>query len=445
MVLKSDKYIVLRGKLYMKATLENKEGNKVEFTIEVPEEDFEKAIQRAYLKNRGHFNIPGFRKGKVPRKIIEMNYGVEIFYEDAINIVLPEAYSSAVEELELDPIEQPNVDIEELEKGKPVLIKIDVEVKPEVELGEYKGIEVEKVEYEVTEELVEEELKSVQEMNARVMDAGDREVKEGDLLTIDFEGFLDGEAFEGGKAEAYELEIGSNQFIPGFEEQLVGKNKDEELDIVVTFPEDYHEESLKGKEVNFKVTIHEIKEKELPELDDEFAKDVSEFDTIEEYKESIREKLESEFSSKEKIENENNVIDAVVDSAKVDIPEAMIESQLESEIHEFDHNIRAQGIGLEQYFQITGSSEADLKEQLRPNAEKRVRGDLVLEAIAEKEEIKVSEEDIDMKLEEIAESYKQEDKEKFIKDMKKRDLTFLDTAIINQKVIELLIENVKYK
>ncbi len=429
----------------MKATLGNKEGNKVEFTIEVPEVDFEKAIQRAYLKNRGHFNIPGFRKGKVPRKIIEMNYGVEIFYEDAINIVLPEAYNSAVEELELDPIEQPNVDIEELEKGKPVMIKIDVEVKPEVELGDYKGIEVEKVEYEVTEELVEEELKSVQEMNARVMDAGDREVKEGDLLTIDFEGFLDGEAFEGGKAEGHELEIGSNQFIPGFEEQLVGKNKDEELDIVVTFPEDYHEESLKGKEVNFKVTIHEIKEKELPELDDEFAKDVSEFDTIEEYKTSIREKLESEFSSKEKIENENNVIDAVVDSAKVDIPEAMIESQLESEMHEFDHNMRAQGIGIEQYFQMTGSSEADLKEQLRPTAEKRVRGDLVLEAIAEKEEIKVSEEDIDMKLDEIAESYKQEDKEKFIKDMKKRDLTFLDTAIINQKVIELLLENVKYK
>lgn len=429
----------------MKATLGNKEGNKVEFTIEVPEVDFEKGIQRAYLKNRGQFNIPGFRKGKVPRKIIEMNYGVEIFYEDAINMVLPEAYNSAIEELELDPIEQPNVDIEELEKGKPVMIKIDVEVKPEVELGEYKEIEVEKVEYDVTEELVEEELKSVQEMNARVMDAGDREAKEGDTLTIDFEGFIDGEAFEGGKAEGHELEIGSNQFIPGFEEQLVGKNKDEEFDVVVTFPEDYHEESLKGKEATFKVTIHEIKEKELPKLDDEFAKDVSEFDTIEEYKTSIREKLESEFSSKEEIENENNVIDAVVDSAKVDIPEAMIDSQLESEMSEFDHNMRAQGIGIEQYFQITGSSEADLKEQLRPTAEKRVRGDLVLEAIAKKEGIEVSEEDIDKKLEEIADSYKQEDREKFIKDMKKRDLSFLDTAIINQKVIELLLKNVKYK
>lgn len=429
----------------MKATLGNKEGNKVEFTIEVPEVDFEKAVQKAYLKNRGQFSIPGFRKGKVPRKIIEMNYGTEIFYEDAINIVLPEAYNSAIDELELHPIEQPNVDIEELEKGQPVMIKIDVEVKPEVELGEYKAIEVEKVEYQVTDELVEEELKTVQEMNARVMDAGDRPVKEGDTVTIDFEGFLGDEAFEGGKAEGHELEIGSNQFIPGFEEQLVGKSKDEDLEVVVTFPEDYHEESLKAQEATFKVTIHEIKEKELPQIDDEFAKDVSEFDTIEEYKTSIREKLESEFSSKEEIENENNVIDAVVDAAKVDIPEAMIETQLESEIGEFDYNMRAQGIDLEQYLQLTGSTEDDLKEQLRPMAEKRVRGDLILEAIAKEEGIQVTEEDVDSKLEEMAKSYKEEDKEKFVKDMKKRDLSFLDTAIINQKVIELLLENVKYK
>lgn len=429
----------------MKATLGKKEGNVVEFTIEIPEADFEKAVQKSYLKNRGKFNIPGFRKGKVPRKIIEMNYGVEMFYEDAINIVLPEAYNNAIEELNLHPVDQPNVDIEELEKGKPVLVKIDVVVKPEVELGEYKGIEVEKIEYNVTEEIVEDELKSVQEMNARITDAGDRAVKQGDVLTIDFAGFIDDEAFEGGTAEGHELEIGSNQFIPGFEDQLVGKNKGEEVDVVVTFPEEYHEESLKGKEATFKVTIHEIKEKELPELDDEFAKDVSEFDTLEEYKNSIREKLEEEYSSKEKAENENNVIDAVIDASKVDIPEAMIESQLQTEVGEFDYKMRSQGLNLEQYLQITGSTEESLKDQLRPMAEKRVRGDLVLEAIAEKENLEVKEEDIDSKLEEMAETYKQENKEKFIKDMKKGDLSFLETAIKNQKVIDLLIENVKFK
>lgn len=429
----------------MKATLGKKEGNNVEFTIEIPEKDFEDAVQKSYLKNRGQFNIPGFRKGKVPRKIIEMNYGVEMLYEDAINIALPEAYNDAIDELELHPIEQPDVDIEEVEKGKPVIIKINVTVKPEIELGEYKGIEVEKVDYDVTDEIVDEELKSVQEMNARITDAGDRAAKEGDLLNIDFEGFIDDEAFEGGKAEGHELEIGSNQFIPGFEEQLVGKNKDEEVDVVVTFPEEYHQEDLQGKEATFKVNINEIKEKELPELDDEFSKDVSEFDTLEEYKASIREKLEEEYSSKEKTENENNVIDAVVEAAKLDIPEAMIESQLETELGEFDYNMRSQGLDLEQYLQITGSTQEDLKDQLKPMAEKRVRGDLVLEAIAEKEKIEVTEEDIDNKLKEMAETYEEEDKEKFVEDMKKRDLTFLETAITNQKVIDLLLKNVKFK
>lgn len=429
----------------MKATLGKKEDNNIEFTMEIAEKDFEDAVQKAYLKNRGQFSIPGFRKGKVPRKIIEMNYGVEIFYEDAINIALPEAYNKAIDELEIHPVDQPNVDVEEIEKGKPVTVNINVTVKPEVELGEYKGIEVEKVDYDVTDDIVDEELKTVQEMNARVIDAGDRSAKEGDLLNIDFEGFVDGEAFEGGKAEGHELEIGSNQFIPGFEEQLVGKNKDEEVDVTVTFPEDYHEESLKGKEATFKVTINEIKEKELPELDDEFSKDVSEFDTLEEYKASIREKLEEEYSSKEKTENENNVIDAVVEAAKVDIPEAMVESQLETELGEFDYNMRSQGLDLEQYLTITGSTQEDLKEQLKPMAEKRVRGDLVLEAIAKEENIEVTEEDIDKRLKEMAETYEEKDKDKFVKDMKKRDLSFLETAITNQKVIDLLLENVKFK
>lgn len=429
----------------MKAILEKKENNIATFTFEISEASFEEALQKAYVQNRGKFNIPGFRKGKVPRQIIEMNYGAEIFYEEAINIILPEAYNNAVVELGLEPVDQPEVDIEEIEKGKSILVKVEVAVKPEVTLGDYKSIEIEKIEYNVTDEHVEDELKSVQEMNARIIDAGDRPVETGDILTIDYAGFVGEEQFEGGTAENQQLEIGSGRFIPGFEEQLVGKNKGEEVEVNVTFPEEYHAENLKGKEATFKVTIHEIKVKELPELDDEFAKDVSEFDTLEEYKASIREKLEKEFKDKEEIENENNLIEKVIESCELDIPEAMIDSQLENELGEFDYRMRMQGLNLEQYLQITGSTEENLKDQLRPMAAKRVKGDLVLEAIAKAENIEVSEEDIDKELEKMADSYKQENKEQFIKDMKKGDLSFLDTAITNQKVIELLKANAKFK
>ena len=429
----------------MKVVFDKKENNKVSFNIEIPAGDFEKGLQKAYLKNRGHFNIPGFRKGKVPRKIIEMNYGEEIFYEDAINSVLPEAYDKAIVELELDPVDSPEVDIEEIEKGKPVMVKIQVEVKPEVKLGDYKSIEIEKVEYNVTDELVENELKSVQDMNGRIIDAGDRAVKEGDILTIDYAGYVGEEQFEGGTAEKQQLEIGSNQFIPGFEDQLVGKNKDEEVNVVVTFPEEYHEESLKGKDATFKVTIHEIKEKELPELDDEFAKDVSDFDTLEEYKTSIKEKLEKDFKNKEEIEQENNLIEMVVDMCEVELPEAMINTQLENEVAEFDHRLKSQGLGLEQYLSLTNSSEESLKEQLRPVALKRVKGDLVLEAIAKAENFEVTEEELDKELEKMAEIYQQDNKEKFVKDMKRGDLGFLKTSLINQKTIEFLMSNAKFK
>ena len=428
----------------MKITLGNKENNKVSFKIEVPETDFEKELQKAYLKSRGQFNIPGFRKGKVPRKIIEMNYGKDVFYEDAINKILPEGYEKAIKELGLDPIDSPEVDVEEVEEGKVITVNFVVEVKPEVVLGEYKNIEIEKVEYDVTDELVENEVKSVQDMNGRIIDAGDRAVKNGDLLTIDYAGYVDGAQFEGGTAEKQELEIGSNQFIPGFEEQLVGKNKDEEVDVVVTFPEDYHEESLKAKEATFKVTIHDIKEKELPELDDEFAKDVSDFDTLEEYKKSIREKLEKEFKNREEVEQENNVIEKVVDSCEVEIPEVMIEHQLENEVGEFGHRLSSQGLELEQYLSLTGSSMEELQEQLRPVALKRVKGDLVLEAIAKAEKIEINDEDIDKELERMAEIYQQDNKEKFVKDMKKGDLSFLNTAITNQKTIDFLVGNVKF-
>jgi trigger factor len=427
----------------MEFTLKNKENNRACFNIEISAEEFEKAVHQAYMKNRHKFNIPGFRKGKAPRKIIELNYGEGIFYEDALNIILPQAYEEAVESLELEPVDSPEVDIEQLEKGKPVILKIEVTIKPEVKLGNYKSIEVEKVEYNVTDEDVERELKAIQEKNARIVDASDREIKEGDIVTIDFKGFIDGEQFEGGTAENQRLEIGSNTFVQGFEEQLIGKKKGDKVDVKVTFPEDHFNENLRGKEATFEVVIHEVKEKELPKLDDEFAKDVSEFDTLEEYKNSIRELLEKEAKDREKIEFENKLVDKVVEEAEVDIPEAMIEHQIEHEIDDFNYRLRLLGLDIDQYLNLTNSKLEDLKKQIRPLAEKRVKTDLVLEAIGKKENIKVTEEDIDKELERIAKEYNQEDVDKFKENMKKVDLSFLEAGIMRDKIIDLLVSNAK--
>lgn len=427
----------------MGAVLEKKENNKVFFNFELEADAFEKALQDAYMKNRGRFNIPGFRKGKAPRKIIELNYGEEIFYEDAINILLPEAYENAVKELELEPVDTPDIDIDEIIKGEPILVKAEVDVKPEVKLGDYKAMELEKVEYEVTDEMIEHELHHVQEDNARIISV-DREVKEGDIVTIDFAGFVDEEQFPGGTAEGHELEIGSKTFIPGFEEQLIGKNKGEEVEVKVTFPEEYHEESLAGKEALFKVVIHEIREKELPELDDEFAKDVSEFDTIEEYKQDIKNRLEEELKSQEKFEKENKVIEKVMEISEVDIPNGMIETQIDDELGQFDFRLRQQGLELEKYLELTGTNIDMMREQFREVAEKRVRADLVLEAIAKVESIEVTEEDIDKELTKMAEQYEAEDVEEFKENMKKGSLEFLKAGIINSKVVDLLIENAKF-
>lgn len=427
----------------MGAVLEKKENNKVFFNFELEADAFEKALQDAYMKNRGRFNIPGFRKGKAPRKIIELNYGEEIFYEDAINILLPEAYENAVKELELEPVDTPDIDIDEIIKGEAILVKAEVDVKPEVKLGDYKAMELEKVEYEVTDEMIEHELHHVQEDNARIISV-DREVKEGDIVTIDFAGFVDEEQFPGGTAEGHELEIGSKTFIPGFEEQLIGKNKGEEVEVKVTFPEEYHEESLAGKEALFKVVIHEIREKELPELDDEFAKDVSEFDTIEEYKQDIKNRLEEELKSQEKFEKENKVIEKVMEISEVDIPNGMIETQIDDELGQFDFRLRQQGLELEKYLELTGTNIDMMREQFREVAEKRVRADLVLEAIAKVESIEVTEEDIDKELTKMAEQYKAEDVEEFKENMKKGSLEFLKAGIINSKVVDLLIENAKF-
>lgn len=428
----------------MKSVIEKKEGNKVSFNIEIKSDEFEEGIQEAYLQNRARFNIPGFRKGKTPRKIIEMNYGAEVFYDDAVNSILPKKYEEAVEELELEPVDRPEVNIDEINKGEPILVNISVEVKPEVELGDYKSLELEKKDYELTDEMVDAELDKMRESGARLVDANDRKVEEGDLVTIDFVGTQDGEEFEGGKAVDQELEIGSQTFIPGFEEGLIGHAKDEVVDVDVTFPEEYQEKTLAGKDAKFEVTIKDIKEKQLPELDDELAKDVSEFDTLEELKEDIKGKLEEDLKNQEKIEKENAVIEELMEISEVDIPEAMIEDQLNEEVKQFDVRLRNQGLELQKYLELTGSNMDELRTQLRPAAQQRVNADLVLEAVAEAEDIEVSDEDVDKELEKLAQQYSAEDTEGFIEDMKRGDLEFLKTGIANNKAIEFLLENAKF-
>lgn len=428
----------------MNSVLEKKENNKAIFSMEIESKDFDKAINSVYLKNRKHFAVPGFRKGRVPRQIIEMNYGKEIFFEDALNEILPEAYENAIEELELEPVDIPNVDVEDIEKGKNIKVKVEVVIKPEVKLGDYKGIEVEEVKNEITDEDVDKEIETVREMNGRIVPVEDRPAKEKDTLDIDFKGFVDGEEFEGGSAENYELVLGSESFIPGFEDQLIGSEKGAEVEVNVTFPEDYQEESLAGKEAKFEVIVNEIKEKELPKLDDEFVIDVSEFDTLDEYKNDIKEKLEKSAKENAKISNQNNIIDKVVEDAEMEIPEVMVENQIENELNEFAYNLQMQGIDMEQYFQLTGSSLDGFKEEIRPVAEKRVRADLVLDAITKAEKIEATEEDLDKKLEEMAEQYGQEDLDKFKKDMKKGDLDYLYKGISREKTVDFLMENTKF-
>ncbi|MGF7057436.1 trigger factor [Brassicibacter mesophilus] len=426
----------------MSSTVEKKENNIVTLKIEVDAETFEKGIQQAYTKNRNKFNIPGFRKGKVPRKIIELNYGVGVFYEDAINIVFPEAYDKAIEEHKLEPVDRPVIDVDEIEKGKPVVFTAEVTVKPEVTLGEYKGIEAEKVEYNVTNDEVEAEIKKIQDKNARIIEATDRPVKEGDTLTIDYAGYVGEDQFEGGTAQNQTLEIGSGRFIPGFEEQLIGKNKDEEVEVNVKFPEEYHAEELAGKDAKFMVTIHEIKEKELPELDDEFAKDVSEFDTLEELKNDIKGKLEKQAKDKEKAENENNVVEKVVELCQVDIPEVMIERQIDNDVNDFAYRLRYQGLDIDKYFELTNTKLEDLREQFKENAGKLVKVDLVLETISENEKIDATEEELNAELENIAKQYNQ-DAEKFKKNLGNDDLEYIKLGIIKRKTVEFLVNNAK--
>ena len=392
----------------MSLQVEKLEKNMAKLTVEVPAEQFEKALTTAFNKNKSRFNIPGFRKGKAPQAMVEKMYGVEVLYEDAFNEALDATYGDAVTESKLDVVSRPEIDVVQVEKGKELIYTATVAVKPEVTLGEYKGIEVEKASAEVSDEDIEAELKKVQEQNSRLITVEDRAVENGDQTVVDFEGFVDGTPFEGGKGEDYPLTIGSHSFIDTFEEQLIGKNIGEECEVNVTFPEEYHAKELAGKPAVFKVTVKEIKRKELPELNDEFAGEVSEFETLEEYKNDVKAKLSLTKQKEAATENENHVVDKVVENATMDIPEPMIDSQVNNMVNDYARRMQSQGLSLEQYMQFTGMTIDTLKEQMKPQAVKRIQTRLVLEAIVKAENITVSDEAVEKEIADMAESYKME-------------------------------------
>lgn len=390
----------------MKASVEKLEANEVKLTVEVDGAAFEKALQAAYLKNRGKISIPGFRKGKAPRAVIETHYGKGVFYEDAINDLYAESYPQAVEETGIDPVDHPDVQIESIDEEKGVTYTVKVTVKPEVKLGKYKGIEIEEIEYNVTDQEVDEAVDQVRERNARYVSANERAVKEGDRVLLDYSGSIDGVKFDGGTAERQTLDIGSNTFIPGFEAQVVGMSVGEDKDIHVTFPEEYHEESLKGKDAVFAVIIHEIKEKDLPELDDEFAKDVSEFDTLDEYKADTRENMEKNAAEQAKNQKENALIMAITENAEVEIPDVMVEHQIDDMLREMEMQYRYYGMTLEKYLEMSGISLEDYRSRLHDEAYNRVKARLVLEETAKAEDLPVSDEDMESEYQRIADQYK---------------------------------------
>ena len=426
----------------MSLQVEKMEKNMAKLTIEVSAEELDKAMQNAYLKARGKISIPGFRKGKAPRKMIEQMYGKGIFLEDAANALIPEHYSKALEECDLEIVSQPEIDVTQAEPGKAFIFTAEVAVKPEVTLGEYKGLEVEISSVEVTEEEIAAELKKEQENNSRTIDVDDRAVAQGDMVTLDFEGFVDGVAFEGGKGTDYPLTIGSNSFIPGFEEQLVGAELNVEKEVNVTFPENYHANDLAGKPAVFKCTVKAIKVKELPELDDEFAKDVSEFDTLEEYKADIAKNLKERKESVAKRETEDKAVDAVIENAQMDIPEAMIQNQIQQLMQDFIRRMQSQGLSIDQYYQFTGLDNAKIQEQMRPQALKRIQSRLVLEKIAEVENIQISDEKLEEELKSMAEMYKMEvEKLKELMGDAEKEQMKKDMAV--QEAVTLVAESAK--
>lgn len=428
----------------MSLQVEKLEKNMAKLTVEVGAEELEKAIEKAYQKQKKQISIPGFRKGKVPRQMVEKMYGKAVFYEDAANELIPDAYDKALSECEEDIVSSPKIEVTQIEAGKPFIFTATVALKPEVKLGKYKGLKIDKIDAEVTEEEVDAEINRERENNARNITVEDRPVKDGDMTTLDFEGFVDGVAFEGGKGENYPLTIGSGAFIPGFEEQLVGAEIGKEVEVNVTFPEDYQAEDLRGKAAVFKCTVKEIKEKELPELDDEFASEVSEFETLAEYREDVKKNLAEKKAKDAKNAREDAAIKAAVEVAEMEIPDAMLETQQRQMVDEFAQRITMQGLSMEQYFQFTGTNYQKMVDQVKPQALERIKSRLVLEAIAEAEKIEATEEEYEKELETMAEVY-QMDVAKVKELMGEREKKNIMQDLAVRKAAEFVAENAKEK
>ena len=420
---------------------ENANEVKLELTVEAAK--FDEAMKKVYFKSAKYINIPGFRKGKAPMNIVEKYYGKEIFYEDAFNDVAQEALEEAVKENKIEVVSRPDIDVTQIGKGQDLIFTAVFQVKPEAELGKYKGIEVKKIEYNVTDEDINHELSHMQEHNARLINIEDRPVEKGDITVIDFEGFVDGKAFEGGKAENHELEIGSNTFIPGFEDQIIGMKIDEEKDINVKFPDEYFSKDLAGKDATFKVKLHEIKKKELPELDDDFAKDTSEFDTLDELKKSIKDKMEKENEQKQKYETEEEVIKAVCDNMKVDIPSGMIETETENMLKDIENRLSYQGLKLDQYLKMLGKTKEEMQKEYEPQAIEAIKSRLMLEAVIKAEKIEATDDEIEEKMKEMAKNYGRENDEEFMKN--ENVANYIKEGIKSEKAINFLVENAKFK
>ena len=426
----------------MSVAVEKLEKNMAKLTIEVSAEELEKAIQGAYQKQKNRINIPGFRKGKAPRKMIEKMYGVGVFYEDAANALIPEAYSKALDECEETIVSQPSIAVTQLESGKPFIFTAEVALKPEVTLGEYKGVEVKKAEAVVTDEDVENELTAARKKNGRLIDVEDGAIEDGDNTIIDFTGYIDDKTFDGGAGTDYPLVIGSHSFIDTFEDQLVGKNAGDEVEVNVTFPEDYHAAELAGKPAQFKVTVKEIKVKELPELNDEFASEVSEFDTLDEYKKDVEKKLAEKKEIEANSKNEDAVVAKVVENATMEIPDKMIDAQAENMVQDMARRMQSQGLSLDMYLKYTGMTVEQMKEQARPDAEKRIRTRLVLEAVAKAENIQISDEKVDEEVAKMAEAYKME-VEKLKSYMSESDVKQMKEDLAVQQAVDLLVAEAK--
>lgn len=427
----------------MNIKVENTENkNEVKLTFNIEAEKFEEAIKKVYTKTAKYFNIPGFRKGKAPFQLVERQYGVAIFYEDAFNELVPDIYDEGIKENKIEAVSKPNIDIVQMEKGKELIFTATVETKPEVELGKYKGIEIKKIEYTTSDKDIEHELGHMAEKNARLITIEDRPVENDDIVTIDFEGSIDGVKFEGGTSQNHELKIGSNTFIPGFEEQIIGMKIEEEKDVKVKFPDDYFSKDLAGKDAVFKVKLHEIKKKELPKMDDEFAKDVSEFDTISELKNSIKERLDTQNSDRVKYETEEEAIKAVCENTKIDIPNGMIEMEIDNMIREMEQRLSYQGLNLNQYLQIMGKTQENIREEFKEQAEKSVKSKLVLEAIVKAEKLEAEPDEITEKLKDMATQYGRKEEE-LLENVQLKE--YIAESLKTEKAIEFIVKNAKIK